>query len=92
METSTKKNPLINIVTKLSKSLFACLKHEQRGVVPDRYVMVTYRWTGQVRANDLSGQVYKIIKRFFTGNYVNKCNINFKLWSLYDFGLVFIPI
>lgn len=61
METSTKKNPLINIVSKLSKSLDASLKHEQRWVVPDRYIMVTYRWTGQVRANDLSGQVYKII-------------------------------
>lgn len=63
METSTKKKPLINIVFKLSKSLDidASLKHEQRWVVPDRYIMVTYRWTGQVRANDLSGQVYKII-------------------------------
>lgn len=73
METSTKKNPLINIVSKLSKSLDASLKHEQRWVVPDRYIMVTYRWTGQVRANDLSGQVYKIIKQYFTCNYVNKC-------------------
>lgn len=61
METSTQKKPLINIVSKLSKSLDASLKHEQRWVVPDRYVMVTNRWTGQVRANDLLGQVYKII-------------------------------
>lgn len=84
METSTKKNPLINIVSKLSKSLDASLKHEQRWVVPDRYVMVTYRWTGQLRANDLSGQLYKIIKRFFTGNYVKKCNINFDLCTILD--------
>lgn len=47
METSTKKNPLINIVSKLSKSLDASLKHEQRWVVPDRYVILQVNWTGE---------------------------------------------